>query len=147
MTLPCLHTRACLCMFPSGFLVKLPPQPAPLYSMQGGLAGGGHYTTLRCRSSQALRTKTTLAFSMLRTVSALAAYSHITLGGSCRLYSLFLLIVRLCLELSLLVFVANFKQNLFYTLKSLDKTKLTRVLCLLVHICAVAGKELLVLEI
>lgn len=66
------------------------------------------------------------------------------LADSCRLYCLLLLIVHLCLEVSLLIFVANSKQNLFYTLKRLDKIKLTRVLCLLVHICAVAGKELLV---
>lgn len=63
-------------------------------------------------------------------VGALAGYSCVTLAGTCRLCCLVLLIVRLCLEVSLLIFAANFKQNLFYILKSLDKMKLTRVLCL-----------------
>lgn len=51
-----------------------------------------------------------------------------------------LLLVHLCLEVSLL-FVAESKQNLFYVLKVwiLNKPKLTRALCLPVHICAVPG--------
>lgn len=50
-----------------------------------------------------------------------------------------LLLVHLCLEVSLLILVADSKQSLFCTLKSLDNMKVTWVLCLPAHICALAG--------